>query len=403
MQTAHERLLSAVCTTKDLTPILNEHRALWGDFYPVFDYVIDSYHRHQQSPSVEVLSSKFPDLELSQTDMLPAAALDELKQQFVEEKMMYVFQEAAKKLNQDTSGRVLDYVQKNLSKLNKYTGTNADINITDLNEAEEYYKEINNKPELTGGIPFGIKEIDKFYPTGMAPGHLITLFGYSGKGKSFFADIVAKNAYLDNKNVLILSLEMTAEDTRDRIYTLMGEGKHNIHDFMTGDIINRPGWKNDIAQTGGKIIVLGGEYGKEITPNVVSTKVDEHKIDLVIVDYLQLGMDNNGSKELTPRVMNMSREYKQLARMKNIPVIIVSSVTDDEGKRKDAVPNLKMLAWSRQIEFDASLIMAVHKYDNQGDEKDTVEICCRKNRYGPNFDFLYEVDFARGDWTVIPP
>ena len=150
-------------------------------------------------------------------------------------------------------------------------------------------------------------------------------------------------------------------------------------------------------KTGGEVIVAAPNGSTGMTPSQIRAKVEQHKPDLVIVDYLQLMDDNFRTKDMTPRMLNVSRDMKQLAMSAHIPVVSISAVTDDEGKKRDKPPTIAQLAWSRAIEFDADVAVAVHRYDNT----DIVELACRKNRNGELFNMRYDVDLSRGIFTPL--
>jgi hypothetical protein len=58
------------------------------------------------------------------------------------------------------------------------------------------------------------------------------------------------------------------------------------------------------------------------------------------------------------------------------------------------------VAWSKAIEYDANLIIAVHRHsDESGKPMPVVEVVARKSRHSDLFDFGFEVDFDAGIWT----
>ncbi len=52
------------------------------------------------------------------------------------------------------------------------------------------------------------------------------------------------------------------------------------------------------------------------------------------------------------------------------------------------------MAWSKAIEYDANLAMAVHRHDDSG----LVEIDGVKVRNGVLFNTMFEVDINKGIW-----
>jgi replicative DNA helicase len=106
-------------------------------------------------------------------------------------------------------------------------------------------------------------------------------------------------------------------------------------------------------------------------------------------------MDDGRSEGMTPRMMNLSREIKLMAMANNIPIMSISAVTDDEGKKRMGPPRVSQVAWSRGLEYDANLIIAVHKHE----DTNLIQVVSRKVRNGKPFDFVLDVDFDRGIWV----
>jgi replicative DNA helicase len=94
---------------------------------------------------------------------------------------------------------------------------------------------------------------------------------------------------------------------------------------------------------------------------------------------------------MTQRMTALSRELKLLAVNNNIPILVISSVTDSDQGR-DVAPTIDQLAWARAMEYNADMIFAVHK------KKDTnvMEIIGRKNRFGDLWAMYIDVDLNLG-------
>jgi replicative DNA helicase len=123
--------------------------------------------------------------------------------------------------------------------------------------------------------------------------------------------------------------------------------------------------------------------------------VREHKIELIMIDYLQLmtasGMKFNSRQE---EVSLISRSLKGLAKELNIPVIALSQLNRGvesrdgvEGKR----PQLSDLRESGAIEQDADMVIFLHRPAYYGiyksddgtiDYHDKAEVIISKHRKG---------------------
>ena len=130
----------------------------------------------------------------------------------------------------------------------------------------------------------------------------------------------------------------------------------------------------------------------EVNANTVQSKIDQHKPDLVILDYHQLFSDTKKSNGATERNMNISREFKMLAMNNGIPVIDITAATMDDISDQDNPPMLSQVAWSKAIEYDADMAIAIHKYTNTN----MIEVVSRKNRHGQEFNMFLDWDINKG-------
>jgi replicative DNA helicase len=294
----------------------------------------------------------------------------------------------------DTSPRVLAELQADLSKLNRFSNAARDLNVMDFEAAEQHYDEVRARALANGGVPgvpTGVDFIDSAYTSGLAGGDLVIVLGWTGRAKSLFTTLVACNAHEFGGKPMIVSLEMSGEKVRDRIYTIKGSGLFANSALTLGDIA-----KDDLRSFAKRyeeksdFIVVSNDGVGEMTPNIIQAKIDQHKPTMLIFDYAQLGSDNANSQDMTARMRNMSKEFKALAVANNIPVILISSATPDNAAAAKTPPTIEQVAWSKQLAYDADLAFAVHKHD----ESDNVEIVCRKNRNGPLFTgyLIWDID-----------
>lgn len=400
MATLEAEVISAICKNRDIHLVLGDDPELFGGYGDVFAFMKEYYLKHKQVPSAELISDRFSNIDLVQVDGPSAYYVDELRSSYVSAQIRSLLIKADDALGKHAAAKVLEKLTTDLASLGRYTSSVRDLNLTDAENAAEHFKSLREIGEANGGISgisTGFKAIDANYPTGFAGGHSIVLMGYTGRAKSMWSALVARQAWKQGKKVMIVSLEMTPEEYREREYAMMSEGLFHISDLARGQVSEDDfrTWSKKNLEGSADFIVVSNQGQAEVTPNVIQSKIDTHKPDLVILDYLQLMSDNAKTVAMTPRMMSLSREIKLLAVNNNIPIISITAVTDEDGDKRDAPPVLSQVAWSKAIEYDANLVIAVHRHDND----DIVEVVARKNRHGDLFDFGFQVDFNAGVWT----
>ena len=391
-------LITAVCKNKDISTVMagnldeifTSHRDVWEG--------LKSYYlKFKAVPDVSVLQEKFKDFEPEGVKGETAYYLDSLKNEYLSSRVRDILLGAGISLKSNASSRVISDMQKELSKLNKLTNNVRDVDLTDFKLAEEHFQAVKNRSDAMGGSPgimTGFKAIDYAYPTGMAPGHLIVMIGWPGRGKTWMSSYLACKAWEQGFKPMIISLEMTPENMRDRIYTMLGSGLFKASDFARGaiDISAFDDWGTKKFADKNQFILVSNEGSGEVTPATVQAKIDQHKPDLVILDYHQLFADNQGSKNPTERNMNISKSFKALAMNNNIPIIDITAATMDDTTSQDSPPLMSQVAWSKAIEYDADMAMAVHRTP----DTNIIEVVSRKNRHGTDFGFYLDWDLNRG-------
>ena len=395
-------LISAVCKNKDISTLLaanvddlfTSHRDIW-------ESLKSYYYKFKAVPEAGVLLEKHKDFDIVQTKAETGYYLDKLKNEFLSARLKSILMQAGSSLKEDAAARVLSDMQIKLAGLSKFTNNVRDLDIIDIKSAENHYLSVKERSAAMGGSPgilTGFEAIDKAYPTGMAPGHLIVAIGWPGRGKTWFTSYLACKAWEQGFKPMIVSLEMSPENMRDRIYTMLGSGVFKASDLSKGDINidDFRSWGNKKFDNKNSFVLVSNEGFGDVTPATIQGKIDQHKPDLVILDYHQLFNDNKRSLSEVERNRNISREFKLLAVSNNIPIIDITAATADDISDQDEPPMMSQVAWSKAIEYDADMAMAIHRYPGTN----MIEVVSRKNRHGQDFDFYLDWDINRG---IIKP
>jgi replicative DNA helicase len=392
-------LISAVCKNKDISTLLADNvDELFTSHRDIWEGLKSYYYKFKAVPEAGILLEKFKDFEID-TDVKAQTGyyLDKLKNEYLSNRLKNIILKSGSMLKEDAASRVLSEMQAQLSSLSKFTSNVRDLDVTDIDAATRHFEAVKVRSAEMGGSPgikTGFEAIDLAYPTGMAPGHLIVAIGWPGRGKTWFTSYLACKAWEQGFKPMIVSLEMSPENMRDRIYTMLGSGLFKASELSTGDINidDFRSWSNKKFENKNGFVLVSNEGMAEVTPATIQGKIDQHKPDLVILDYHQLFSDNKKSIGATERNMNISREFKMLAMTNNIPVIDITAATMDDVSDQDNPPMLSQVAWSKAIEYDADMAIAIHKYTGT----QMIEVVSRKNRHGQEFGMYLDWDINRG-------
>ena len=391
-------VITSVCQNKDISTILADNvDDIFQSHRDVWEGLKSYYYKFKSVPDTNVLQEKFRDFEPVKVTAETGYYLDQLKNEYLASRMRNLLMKSGASLKDNAAARVLADMQSEIASLSRLTNNVRDVDLTDYELAEKHIIAVQERSAVMGGSPgikTGFTALDLAYPTGMAPGHLIVAIGWPGRGKTWLTSYLACKAWEQGFKPMIVSLEMSPENMRDRIYTMLGSGMFRASDFSRGNINidDFHNWAKRRFDDKNSFILVSNEGTNEVTPQTVQGKIDQHRPDLVILDYHQLFNDTKRSNSEVERNRNISREFKLLAVRNNIPVIDITAATMDDVSDQDAPPLLSQVAWSKAIEYDADMAMAVHRHP----DTNIIEVVSRKNRHGTDFAFYLDWDIDRG-------
>jgi replicative DNA helicase len=321
--------------------------------------------------------------------------LEELQADYLNDSLKDIIRNAATEVQGGQGVKALEQLITKTSELKKNTSAIRDVDATDLESALIYFENVKEQQALGKiGIRTGLPGFDNYLPSGIMPGQLGIFLAYPGIGKSWLALYFAVQAWKQGKTPMIISLEMSETEVRNRVFAIMGEGLWSHRKISNGDVeldMMKKWHENKIAGRP-PFHIISNDSGGEITPSVIRGKIDQYRPDFVVVDYLQLMSPNQKSDNETVRMKNLSRELKLMSISEEVPIIAISSATPDDVTNMSTVPTLGQTAWSRQIAYDADWVLAL----GRGTNSDIIECAFRKNRNGFMGDFLIQVDFDKG-------
>jgi replicative DNA helicase len=112
----------------------------------------------------------------------------------------------------------------------------------------------------------------------------------------------------------------------------------------------------------------------------------EYRLDLILVDYLQLMSSGTRSENRVQEVSYISRNMKVLARELGVPVLAAAQLSRAIEQRADKEPQLSDLRESGSLEQDADIVMFIHRpelYEKDTLKQNIAQIKVSKHRNGP--------------------
>ncbi len=293
---------------------------------------------------------------------------------------------------------LIESAEKKLLELNESTNLRHYTTIQEglLDTVNKILNAVGNPTDITG-VPSGYTDLDDI-TDGFKNSEMIILAARPGMGKTTLAlNIMANAAIKHKKKVAFFCGEMSTENLIRRV--LCSEARLNDKLLRKGLLNSNE--KTHLVRAAEKLYDVNMIF--DDTPNIplfeLKTKARKMyrdvKIDMIIVDYLQLvtvGDELGKNIPLHERIGHISRSIKGLARELNIPILALAQLNRnvESRGRDDARPKKSDLKDSGSIEQDADMILFIHKNTHKSDDEDNkqtdveeVEVIVGKNRNGP--------------------
>lgn len=272
---------------------------------------------------------------------------------------------------------------------------NYDRMSTLIKKAIDQIEHTRNNKEGLSGVQSGLTSLDRL-TNGWQKSDLVIIAARPAMGKTALVLTMARNAAVDfKKPVAIFSLEMSSLQLVTRL--IASESELSAEKLKKGQLEDY-----EFQQLNDKIVKLAdAPLFIDDTPGLSVFELrakarrlkEQHKIELIIVDYLQLmtaGGEGKGNRE--QEIATISRSLKGLAKELEIPVIALSQLSRAvETRGGDKRPQLSDLRESGAIEQDADMVMFIHRPDYYNITEDAegnstigmAELIIAKHRNGP--------------------
>ena len=253
-----------------------------------------------------------------------------------------------------------------------------------LNVLESKY---NNGGKVTG-IQTKLVGLDKRL-NGLNKQELFIVAGRPGSGKTTFANNIALRSASQGYNTVVFNLEMSKVQIFQKLIANVGVIDNEKLKFGN---LNDAEWER-VGNAQSKLLNMSKNL--KIFDSVMHidkiiaqcNKLHKKgKLDLVVIDYLQLIETNGNKNSREQEVSSISRRLKQLSKNLQIPVIVLSQLSRACEQRADKRPILSDLRESGAIEQDADNVLFCYRdeyYYPDTEDKGILEIIIGKQRNGP--------------------
>ncbi|WP_138159810.1 replicative DNA helicase [Peptoniphilus catoniae] len=259
-------------------------------------------------------------------------------------------------------------------------------------------------PNRLTGLTTGFIDLDKKL-SGLQKSDLILLAARPSMGKTALMVNIATNAAIKGKaSVAVFSLEMSKNQLVQRIISSMSHV--DLQKVISGNL-NEEEWLRIIntmpilSEMDIEIDDTAGISPLELKAKCRSLINRKKKLDLVVIDYLQLMQMGARIESRQQEISAISRNLKAIAKELEVPVIALSQLSRSPEARSDHRPILSDLRESGAIEQDADIVMFLYRdeyYNKEESENPNVgELIIAKHRNGPTgtVELVFKKEFTK--------
>ena len=251
-------------------------------------------------------------------------------------------------------------------------------------------EQLFEQKRLITGVPTGFVDLDEM-TRGLQGGDLIIVAARPSMGKTSLVLNMAQHvAVQPDHTVGFFSLEMSKESLFLRLLT--SEAQIDSHRLMSGAI-----GQKDYGRISHALETLSAmRLFIDDTANIGVLEMrakarrlqSEHRLSLLVVDYIQLMSGRGRFENRTLELAAISRSLKGLAKELRVPIVVLSQLSRAPESRSDHRPQLSDLRESGALEQDADVVVLIYRedaYNRDPNNPDagTAELIVAKQRNGP--------------------
>lgn len=293
----------------------------------------------------------------------------------------------------DSPGEILNALERDLSDVESTSIAHEPVSMhSAVADAICRIDAVKNRQQQAG-LMTGLRTFDESIG-GLFRGELFILAARPGVGKTSLACQIAAHFGERRRQVLFVSLEMSAVELATRMLCTragVSSRKIRVGQLEQHDMALLTEHSGPLASA--SILI-------DDTPSVTTyeirrkaRRIKRHGLDLIVVDYLQRLTPADRRRERYEQVGEMARDLKELSRELDVPVLCLAQLSREADK--GGTPTLAWLRESGNIEQEADVVafLKTDKRTKAGTTHDDAQtekpstLMIVKNRNGEEGDF----------------
>ena len=223
-------------------------------------------------------------------------------------------------------------------------------------------EELHQHPGQLTGLASGYYDLDDM-TGGFQPGEFIVVAARPSMGKTSLAlNVLHHMTVVQRRPAALYTLEMPAEQIVSNFICI--HDRLDTHDFRRGTLKTEE-WST-LESSLDELANLPLYIDDSPTLRIFDLRararrlVQRHRVELIVVDYLQLLLPNKSQDNRASEVAEISQGLKALARELRVPLVAVAQLSR-RVEQEQRQPRLSDLRESGAIEQDADVVLLLHR------------------------------------------
>lgn len=388
------RLISKAIRARDIAPLLeagvNDDWFFVDENRDVWRFIRQHWAKYQEVPTAVTFKDNFPTYRLLAVEDSLEYLVDQLVEYRKRQHAITVIQDASEALASGDHNAAISTLSQGIAKLNDdgiRQTTDVDLTNNPLSRFDEYVN-IKTRPNGLLGVSTGFPTIDRA-TAGLQPGQLVTVIAPPKTGKSVLALQMAVNVHNDGFVPMFQSFEMTNREQKTRHDAMRAHISHArlTRGKLTPDEERR--YKKALEEMENMHKFYLSDSVSALTVTGLAAKVEKLQPSIVFVDGVYLMLDERTGEQGEPRALtNITRDLKQLAMAKSIPIVISTQVL--LWKMRGRKVSAEAIGYSSSFYQDSDVILGLQRQDEEDDTSRELKIVASRNCGPASTDLLWD-------------
>jgi replicative DNA helicase len=356
-------ILACILRDRNLVPVtdagITPAHFIDGQNRVYYEYLLEHRQKHGEVPSLELFKRNYP-IDLPEVKDATSYFLESLKTDYRRYLIERGIEETIAAYDADDLKGAEDAAKDMLYQVSSEI---QQARITDITKTGQErmarYRSYRNKKRSLIGIPTGFGFLDRA-TQGWQPKQLITFAGPPKAGKSTMLELSMMAASRNYYRPLFIGFEMTNQEIEERwdsirakvSYKKLRDGTLTAEEYAALERATK-------RMSEMPPVLLAEDADSTMTVSGVASQIEKYDPEIVFVDGIYMMEDDRGEpKGSSFALTNITRDFKQLARNFNKPVVITTQVLLWKMDKKRGV-TASSIGYSSSFAQDSDVLCSV--------------------------------------------